>query len=90
MKTAVLEDKKNRIVFEVDGATNTVAGLVKKELWNDKHVKAAGYNIAHPLINIPRFVVDTDGAEPRKTVVAAIKRVEKQLDKLRDGAKTFR
>ncbi len=87
MELKIIEDKKNKLVFDLEGESHTIAGILKKELYNDDKVKASGYNISHPLINVPRFVVETDGEEPRKVVKAAIKRLQKQIDKLKDEAK---
>lgn len=87
MELKIVEEKKNRLVFDLEGETYTIVGILKKELYNDEHVKAAGYNVAHPLINVPRFVVETDGEDPKKVVRSAIKRLQKQIEKLKDEAK---
>jgi DNA-directed RNA polymerase subunit L len=90
MQVKIVEEKKNRFVFDVEGDSHTITSALKKELWSDEHVKAAGYGIEHPLINVPRFVVETDGEEPRKAVSAAVKRLQKQVSKLRDDAKALK
>jgi len=77
MNIKILEDKKNRLIFEIEGESHTFCGILKKELWNDDHVKAAGYHIGHPLVGTLRFVLETDGADPKKTLNSAIKRLEK-------------
>ncbi len=87
MELKIVEEKKNKLVFDLEGETYTIVGILKKELYNDEHVKAAGYNVAHPLINVPRFVVETDGEDPKKVVRSAIKRLQKQIEKLKDEAK---
>lgn len=89
MEIKVLEDKKGRLVFNMEGDT-TIANVLKKELWNDDHVKAAGFNIEHPLVNVPTFVLETDGADTRKTLSAAIKRISRQFEKIKDSAKSLR
>ncbi len=90
MDIHIIEEKKNRIVFEVKGEGHTISNAVRAELWNDEHIKAAAYTIDHPLIETPRFVIETDGAEPRKTIVAAAKRVQKQLEKVKAEAKELK
>jgi len=81
MDLTILEDKKNRMVFELEGETHTFCNALKAELWNDKHVKVAGYNIAHPLKAIPQFIIETDGAEaPKKALIEAAKRLNKTAD----------
>ena len=90
MEIKIVEDGKNRLVFDVVGETHTITGALKKELWNNSDVKATGYNIAHPLINTPRFVVETSGSEPRKVVKEAIKNLKKEVGKLQDQAKELK
>jgi DNA-directed RNA polymerase subunit L len=90
MEIKILEDKKSRLVFNIEGDGSTIANMLKKELWNDEHVKAAGFNVEHPLINVPTFVLETDGADTKKTVSAALKRIGKQVEKFRDEAKAIK
>ena len=90
MELKILEEKKNRLVFELKGEGHTLCGMLNKELLNDEHVKAAGYHIEHPLIGIPKFVIETDGSEPKKIVIAALKRLDKRLEKLKESAKEIK
>ena len=84
MELKILEEKKNKLVFELKGENHTFCNALKQELWNDKHVKAAGYNIAHPLIGIPKFVVETDsGEKPKKALIEATKRLKNTSDKVK-------
>lgn len=81
MKLKIIEDKKNRMVVEIEGETHTFCNALKRELWNDKHVKVASYNIAHPFVGIPRLIVETDGGQtPKKALTEAAKRLEKTAD----------
>ena len=84
MKVQILEEKKNKIIFNIIGETNTLSNALKDELQQDEHVKAVGYHIEHPLIGNPRFVLETDGADPKKTVLAAVKRLQKTFEKLKE------
>jgi len=90
MDINVVEEKKNRLVFEIKGEGHTMSNAIRKELWNDEHVKTAAYTIDHPLIEIPRFVLETDGADPRKTLIAAAKRLQKELEKIKTEAKELK
>lgn len=90
MEIKIIEEKKNRIVFEVKGEGHTLCNALQKELYTDAHVKSAGYNIEHPLINIPRFILETDGADPKKTISAAVKRLQKETEKLKEQAKKIK
>lgn len=82
MELKVIEEKKNKLILEMKGADHTLCNSLRKELWNDKSVKVAGYNISHPLIGIPRMVVETTGEEPKKALLEAAKRLKKDNEKL--------
>lgn len=78
------------MLIAIEGSSHELCGPLKKELWNDKHVKLAGYHIKHPLIGVPYLLVETDGADPRKVLVAAATRLDKAADKLKASAKKIK
>lgn len=90
MEINIVEEKKNKLIFEITGEGHTLSNALRKELWNDEHVKTATYAIDHPLVEKPRFVIETDGADPKKTVIAAAKRVQKELEKVKAEAKELK
>ena len=90
MEINILEEKKDKIIFEIKGEGHTLSNAIRKELWNDEHVKAAAYAIEHPLIEVPKFILETDGADPKKTLIAAAKRVQKDLEKGKAEAKELK
>ena len=59
------------MVFELAGADHTFCNALKKELWNDSTVRAAAYKVDHPLIGVPRFIVETNGQKDAKAVLKA-------------------
>ncbi|MFH0978283.1 MAG: DNA-directed RNA polymerase subunit L [Candidatus Woesearchaeota archaeon] len=78
VEVRILEDKKTRLVVELEGADHTVCNSIKQELWNDPHVKISGYNLKHPLVGIPTMTIETDSTEaPKKALTEAIKRLKK-------------
>ena len=83
MEVKVLEESKNRIVIEIKGEDHTFCNALKQELWNDKDVKVASYKIDHPLIGVPQFLVETKGKDPKKVLMDAAKRLQKELDKFK-------
>ena len=90
MDISILEDKKNRLLFTLSDTSHTLCNAIRKELWNDEHVKIAGYSVDHPLIKIPRFVLETDGEDPRKTLLAAVKRLDKTFAKIAASAEKIK
>ena len=83
MEINILEEKAKRLVFELKGEDHTLCNVLREELWNDKSVTVAAYNISHPLVGIPKFFVETDGSkEPRKALKDAISRLKKKNSEL--------
>ena len=76
MEFNVLEESKNKIVFELRGETHTFSNLLKEELKKVKGVTLATYRIDHPLVGIPQFLIETKGTEPRKAIKEALKNVK--------------
>jgi len=90
MELKVIEKNKKRLVFDLIGADHTFSGALKKELWNDKSIKISAYNVEHPLIGIPRFIVETDDKDPEKVLLDAIKRLGKKNESFLEDFKKVR
>jgi DNA-directed RNA polymerase subunit L len=89
MDIEILEETKNKLHFKIKGEDHTILNLLKEELWKDKNVKTAAYRMDHPLIGIPEMIVEvTQGNDPKKAIKDAVKRIEKNLDKLKDEFKS--
>ncbi len=78
MEFAVLEESKNKIVFQLKGETHTFCNVLKYELQQVKGVTIATYKIDHPLVGVPQFLIETKGIEPRKALKEALKSLKKQ------------
>lgn len=90
MELKVIEKSKKRLVFDLVGSDHTFSGALKKELWNDKSIKISAYNIEHPLIGIPRFIVETDEKDPEKVLLDAVKRLEKKNESFLEDIKKIK
>jgi len=86
MELNVLEESKTRLIVEVKGEDATLCNVLRKELWNDKDVKAAAYNIKHPSTGIPQLIVETTGKTPRDALSDAVKRIKKNLSDIEKAA----
>lgn len=80
MEIKVVEEKKNRFIFELD-RSHGFCNMLKDELWNDKNVKIATYAVKHPLVNRPEMILETDGTNPRKVLSDAANRLKKNIEK---------
>lgn len=85
MEVKFLENEPTKLKFEIVGENNTLCNALRKELWNDKTVKAAGYTIGHALIPRPIFILNATDA--KKSLSEAIKRLKKTNKELRDKFK---
>ena len=81
MEIKVLEESKNRTVFEIRGESHTLCNALKEELRKDKKVVIASYFVSHPDIDEPTFTIETKGSTPKKALMDATKRLKKQNDK---------
>ncbi|MGV8151396.1 MAG: RpoL/Rpb11 RNA polymerase subunit family protein [Candidatus Woesearchaeota archaeon] len=90
MEIKIVEKSKKKLIFELVGADHTFSNALKKELWNDKSIKISAYNIEHPLIGIPRFIVEADDKDPEKVLLDAVKRLQKKNEQFLEGAKKFK
>ncbi|RJQ16971.1 DNA-directed RNA polymerase subunit L [Candidatus Woesearchaeota archaeon] len=77
MEIEVIEQSKKKLIFKLKGADHTFCNALKRELYSDESVKISSYTIEHPLINIPKFIVETDTSKtPEKALSAAVKRLQ--------------
>ena len=83
MEINVLEDKKNRFVFEIEGMGHTYINILKNELWNDSHVKVATYAIKHPQVSKPKFILETDHGSPKAALTSAVGRLKKLSERFK-------
>ena len=72
----MIENTKNRILFELKGFDHTFCNMLREELWNDSNVKISAYKTEHPLVSIPQFIVETSKKSAFDAVLDAIKRIE--------------
>ena len=80
MELNVLEDSKKKLVVEIKGEGHALCNALKSELWKNKKVNITGYSIAHPLIGIPKLVIETGSGKPKDALIDAAKKVKKEAD----------
>ena len=87
MEFIILEETKNRLVFQLKDETHTFCNILKEELTQVKGVTTAAYRIDHPLIGIPQFIVETKDLEPRKAIKEALKSLKKKTEEFQTEVK---
>jgi DNA-directed RNA polymerase subunit L len=80
MELKILEDKKDKLRFQLIGEGHTLCNALKQELVKNKNVEYATYKVHHPLVGIPEMVISTKGESPKdalKLAIAGLKKANK-------------
>ncbi|MFW5872200.1 MAG: DNA-directed RNA polymerase subunit L [bacterium] len=77
MELNTISKTKNKAVFEIKGESHTFCNVLRDELWEDSDVTASGYSIKHPLVGIPKFIIETKS----KDVVSVLENTSKSIKK---------
>jgi DNA-directed RNA polymerase subunit L len=78
MEMKIVEQSKKKMIFELSGVDHTFCNLLKEEMNKDDNVKVATYTIAHPLVRVPKFIIETKGdKEPTDVLKTAVKKIGK-------------
>ena len=83
MEFIVLEESKDKLVFQLKGESHTFCNALKEALHQVKGVEIATYKIDHPLIGIPKFLIETKGVEPKKALKEALKGLKKKAEEFK-------
>ncbi len=74
MEIKIVEEKGNKLEFEIDENVGFLNAL-KKELLNDDSVKIATCFVKHTLVGKPKMIIEAD--DPRKALSNAVNRIKK-------------
>ena len=77
MDINILEESKKRMVFEIIGESHGFCNILRDALWQTKKVKAAGYNISHPLTGTPKIIIEAESGDTRSILKDALKKLDK-------------
>ncbi|MFW6230515.1 MAG: RpoL/Rpb11 RNA polymerase subunit family protein [Nanoarchaeota archaeon] len=80
MELSAISKTKTKMVFEVRGEDHTFCNLLREELWNEKNVTTSGYNIKHPLVGIPKFIVETSTGDVTAALESSAKSIKKKAN----------
>lgn len=86
MEFKIIEESKNKLIFQLKGETHTFCNLLKEELQKVKGVSIATYKIDHPLIGVPEFYLETKGVDPKKALKEALKSMKKDAQDFKKEA----
>ena len=78
MEITIIENKAQKLVFELKGSDHTFCNALKDELKNDDSVTVSTYAISHPMVGKPKFIIETKkGEKPVDAINKAIDRLKK-------------
>ena len=86
MELNFIEDKKNKVVVEIQGEGHTFCNILKSKLNETDGVKAAAYRIDHPLSGIPSLMVETTSKSARDVIKEAANAIKKDANKFKKDA----
>lgn len=81
MEIKVLEESKNKLIFQLVGADHTFCNALKRGLIEVKGVEVATYAIEHPQVGIPKMLIETKGAVTPKAALAKAVKVLQEASK---------
>lgn len=84
MELKIISESKDKVEFELINADHTLANVLKERISQDKDVSACAYNVEHPLISNPKFVIEAKS--PKKAIESAIDSLKKDLSGLKKDA----
>ncbi len=90
MELEILESSKNRLKFKIKGETHTFCNILRRELYKDKSTKVAGYRIEKSLENEPIFLLETESKDPKKCLLDAVSRLQKEFKELEPKLKILK
>ncbi len=82
MDVNIVEESKNRFVFELLSHDHTVLLLVKEALQNNDDVKLLTFSVGHPETGKPLFILETKKNDAKKLFLQSLNDIEKNLQKL--------
>lgn len=72
MKIKILQQTKDELKIEIEGAGHGVCNLLQKKLLENKTVDQAGYDVPHPLESNPVIYVRMKGkGSPKQALIDA-------------------
>ena len=91
MEITIIENKAQKLVFELKGADHTFCNGLKDELRNNDAVTVSTYAISHPLVGKPKFFIETKkGEKPLNALNKAIDNLKKQNTAFLKNFKTLK
>ena len=90
MELNYVKDEKDKMKLEIIGEGHTLLNPLVKELWQDSHVKNAGYFVEHALVSHPVLILETEGEMAKVALKKAAVRLGKSLEEIKTKFKSVK
>jgi len=91
MKITIIENKAQKLTFELEGADHTFCNALKDEIRKNDAVNVSTYSISHPQVGKPKFFIETKkGEKPTDAVMKAIDNLKKENNAFLKAFKTMK
>ncbi|HNV01055.1 MAG TPA: RpoL/Rpb11 RNA polymerase subunit family protein [archaeon] len=83
MKMEIIQNEKNTLEFYLLNERHTISNLLKEKLVKNGDVEFCAYKLDHPLEDKSRFILKTNGKNPKKVLEEAIKEIKEELEEFK-------
>jgi len=83
MKLDIVKNEKNHLEFYIEGERHTLPNFLRERIVGVSGVEFCAYKLDHPLDKKAKFIVKTDGKNPKKIVEDAIKQTKEELEEFK-------
>lgn len=79
----ILKEESDRMIVEITNETHTICNILRKRLMSQEEVKAAAYDITHPLVGQPEFEVYSDN--PKESIKTASEHIKEEANDFKEA-----
>ena len=90
MEIETIKSEKNELRLRFNEIDQGFLSLIKSCLWEDSTTELAGFNIDHPIVGNPTFILKTKGRSAKDVWNKSLERANKQISDFESKIKTLK
>lgn len=83
MEIQLLKEDKDLIELKIIGEGHTLCNVLRNQLWDSEDTSIVSYNLKHPLVSSPVFVLKVKKGKPRKVLLDGVQALKEETKELR-------
>jgi len=83
MEINILKETNESMELEIVGEGHTFCNVLRQELFNVEGVNFASYNLKHPTIGSPIFIVNLNKGKPKKALLDGANLLKEKTNEMR-------